>query len=88
MFENDIKNPILFIVPQNIFHKRLIIHSFFMKIPIDIMVVNDRLEIIDKTSLMPWHYYKVNEEIACFIELEYGYLNKHNIKINDKIKII
>ena len=88
MFENDIKNPILFIVPQNILYKKLIIHSFFMRIPIDIMAVNDRLEIIDKTSLKPRHYYKINEEIACFIELEYGYLNRHNIEINDKIKII
>lgn len=88
MFEKYIKNPILFIVPQNILYKKLIIHSFFMRIPIDIMVVNNKLEIIDKTSLKPWHYYKINEEIACFIELEYGYLNRHNIEINDKIKII
>lgn len=88
MLKNKIEYPLIFNIPENFPYKSSSIHTFFMKIPIDVVFIDKNLKIYEKASLYPWAYFKPKKKGTYFIEFEYGYLNKNNIKINDKIKFL
>ncbi len=88
MFKDKVKYPLIFNIPDNFLYKNSSIHSYFMKIPIDVVFVDKDLKIYETVSLEPWKYYRPKKKGSYFIEFEYGYLNENNIKIDDKIRFI
>lgn len=64
------------------------IHTSFMKVPIDILYINNQMKIHELTTLNPWQLYIPKKgNIKYIIELPEKSINKHNIKINDKVVI-
>ncbi len=88
MFKNKVEYPIIFNIPRNFIYKNSSIHTYFMKIPIDLIFIDQNLKIYETVSLFPWKYFKPYKGGLYFIEFEYGYLNANNIKINDEIRFI
>ncbi|MGN1362741.1 MAG: DUF192 domain-containing protein [Methanobrevibacter sp.] len=86
MLKNKIEYPLLFIIPKNYILKAKI-HSFFMRIPIDIIFIDNENKIFEICSLKPWKFYKPKKESKYILELEYGFIKKNNIKIGSKILI-
>lgn len=86
MLKNKIEYPLLFIIPKHYIVKAKI-HSFFMRIPIDIIFIDDEDIIFETCSLRPWSFYTPIKESKYIIELEYKFINKNNIKIGSKITI-
>ena len=65
-----------------------IIHTSFMKVPIDIIYINNNMKVIEKTMLKPWkiHIPKHNN-IKYILELPEEYSKLYNIELKDKIVI-
>ena len=64
------------------------IHTSFMKVPIDILYINNQMKIQETKTLNPWQLYIPKKgNIKHIIELPEKSINKHNIKINDKVVI-
>jgi uncharacterized membrane protein (UPF0127 family) len=64
------------------------IHTFFMKTPIDVLVLNQENRIIKmKESLKPFNLFLYNPRYSTIIEMPEGTIKKNHISINDKISI-
>lgn len=95
MFIKELNYGLVFIIPKsklkNISPNANAIHSFFMRVSIDILFLNENKEVIDIKTLKPWEYYspifrnKENNiesiEIAYIIELKEGLARKNKINI-------
>ncbi|OWT32691.1 hypothetical protein BGI41_06375 [Methanobrevibacter sp. 87.7] len=86
MLKDKINYPLIFIIPENYLLKTGI-HTLFMKIPIDILFIDKENRIYDTCSLKPWHFYTPKKEAKYIIELEYGFINKNKVEIDNKIII-
>lgn len=73
----------------HIFHfkgDKPLIHMFFVFIPIDIVCVGDKNEVIEiKEDLKPFQTYQVEKPITYLIELPSKTIQKHEIQEGDKI---
>lgn len=64
------------------------IHTFFMKYPIDVVILNSKYEIVTlKENLAPNKFYFWNIKYQNVLELPSGTIIKLNLKIGDKIKL-
>lgn len=70
-----------------IFKTRFGIHTFFMKYPIDVIVLNNKNEVVKlKKCLKPNNIFLWNPIYSIIIELIAGTIEKNNIKISDKLQ--
>ncbi|MGL6298672.1 MAG: DUF192 domain-containing protein [Methanobacteriaceae archaeon] len=102
MFVRELNYGLVFIIPKskirNISPKTNTIHSFFMRISVDILFLNENKEVIDMKTLKPWKYYspvvtnKGNNiesvEISYIIELKEGLAKKNKVNIGDKLDFV
>lgn len=71
-----------------LFKTRFGIHTFFLKEPIDVIVLNDKLQIIKvKSSLEPNQLFFWNPEYSTVIELVKDSIRKFNIKPGQFLEI-
>ncbi|RAP52200.1 MAG: hypothetical protein BZ138_03555 [Methanosphaera sp. rholeuAM270] len=64
------------------------IHTCFMKIPIDIIYINNNMKIQESTTLAPWKLHIPQKgNIKYIIELPEKSIEKNNIEIGDTIQI-
>ena len=64
------------------------IHTFFLKKPIDILVLNDNYQITKiKESLKPNQFYFYSPFWKHVIEMSEGEVRKRQFKLNDKITL-
>jgi uncharacterized protein len=75
--------------PRNLLFKtRFGIHTFFLKEPIDLLVLNQQLQIVKvKPSLKPNQLFFWNPKHSTVIELINGTIRKFNIKPGQFLKI-
>lgn len=70
------------------FETRFGIHTFFLKKPIDVLVLdNNYIVKIVKTSLAPWRLYFYPPKYRYVLELPVGYINAKKIKLDDRINL-
>lgn len=64
--------------------KRYSIHTFFMRFPIDLLYLNQKLEVIEsRKGLSPWKTHKSKEEASILVELPAGRIEEAEVKIGD-----
>lgn len=82
MFRKDpIINEGLLIVPCNA------VHMFFMRFPIDIVLLNEQNEVVKIfCSLKPWRFTKPVKAACSTLELPEGSINKFGINIGNIIQ--
>jgi uncharacterized protein len=82
MFRKEaIQNEGLWIVPCNV------VHMFFMKFPIDIVLLNEQTEVVKVyESLKPWKMTKPVKAAYSTLELPAGSIEKLGISIGNKIQ--
>lgn len=62
------------------------IHTFFMKVPIDVLYLDKEGKIIYMDNpIVPWKIGKIVPKGSAIIELPEGTINKYNIKIGQKV---
>jgi uncharacterized protein len=64
------------------------IHTFFMKIQIEILFLNDKKEIIEIANLKPWKVYVPKKGATYILELKKGSIKKYGINIGEKLDFI
>jgi uncharacterized protein len=80
MFEREIK-PVYM-------ETRLGIHTFFVRYPIDIVVLGeDNIVKTIKNSLKPWKVYFWKPKYFRILELPTGFIKRSSIKIGSKIEL-
>ena len=78
MFKKDIK--------EGLFFSGNSVHMFFMKEPIDILILNKKSKIIGLyENAKPWRFAKIKTKGKIIIELPQGSIQKHNITENSNI---
>ncbi|OGD81379.1 hypothetical protein A2572_01090 [Candidatus Collierbacteria bacterium RIFOXYD1_FULL_40_9] len=64
------------------------IHTFFMRYPIDVLLLTRDSEVVDmKHSLKPFSFFFYLPIYSFVVELEDGFIKKNNIKIGDIINL-
>lgn len=77
------------ITPPLLLRTRFGIHTFFVKKPIDIVVLdkNNRIKKL-KQHMEPFHFYFYPPYLSTILELPSGFILKSKLKINDKIELV
>jgi hypothetical protein len=71
-----------------LFHTHFGIHTFLMKYPIDVLVLDESKKIVKaKCSLKPNRLFFYNPKYSLVLELEKGYINKNRLRLGDKIEL-
>ncbi len=77
------------ITPPLLLYTRFGIHTFFVKNPIDIVVLdkNNRIKKL-RQQLEPFRFYFYPLSLSTVLELPAGFILKSKLKINDKIELV
>jgi uncharacterized protein len=71
-----------------LFRTRFGIHTFGMKFPLDIIILNNKNQIVAlKEKLLPWRIYLWNPKYQIVIELPEGTIGKMKLTIGEIISI-
>jgi len=72
-----------------IFKTRFGIHTFFLKEPIDVLVLNNQNQVIKiKPSLKPNHFFFWNPKYNTIIELPNNSVSRSKTQIKDQIELV
>lgn len=70
------------------FETRFGIHTFFLKKPIDILVLNNNYYAVNtKSTLLPNRFFFYPPKYRYVLELPEGYIKEKGIKLDDKINL-
>lgn len=65
------------------------IHTFWMKKPIDVLILDTKGKVVDmREHMRPFRVYFWNPIYSRVVELPGGYIQKHDIQKEDKVSII
>lgn len=62
------------------------IHSFFMRFPIDLIFIDDRMRVVDLTTLERWRVYKPVKRCRWVLEVNRGIIKEKNVEIGDVLE--
>ncbi len=72
-----------------LFHTRFGIHTFFMRFPIDVIILDRHQTIVAmKENLKPWHFFFWNPKFDTVIELPFQFIQQNKLNLGSKVKII
>jgi uncharacterized protein len=61
------------------------IHMFFMRIPLDVIFLDDQKKVVDQVNLKPWQIYTPKKPARYVLELEEGLIMSSGTEIGDEI---
>lgn len=64
------------------------IHSFFMRINIDVLFLDKDKKVYEIKQLKTWRFYTPNTGAKYILELKEGSIKEYNIKIGDKLDFV
>lgn len=85
MFKKKINSGLVLKIPAGRGKRGSAIHMFFMRIPLDVLFVNENKQVVDMVSLDPWNTYTPRESARYVIELKKGIIKTSSTKIGDII---
>jgi len=62
------------------------VHTFFMKYPIDIVVLDEKGVVIDQATLAPWRTSRWHKQARSILELAAGVLARSRTAVGDQIE--
>lgn len=83
MFKNKLESGLVLKIPAGRGKRGSAIHMFFMRIPLDVIFLNENREVVDMASLEPWNMYTPLKPARYVIELEEGSIIKSSTQIGD-----
>lgn len=61
------------------------IHMFFMRIPLDVLFLDEKKIVVDKVHLKPWQMYNPKKPARFVVELEEGTLTSSGTEVGDEL---
>lgn len=75
-------------ITPTLFQTRFGIHTFFMKVPIDVIVLNKKNEVVKlKQNLKPWRLFFWNPQYNRVVEMAKGSIESEKITISNPIEL-
>lgn len=85
MFKEDIEQGLILKIPKGRGRHGSGIHMFFMRIPLDVLFLDDEMVVVDKVHLKPWQTYNPIKPARYVVELEEGTFESSGTEIGDKL---
>ncbi len=64
------------------------IHMFFMRIPLDVIFLDEEKNVLDQVNLKPWQTYTPKKAARYVVELKEGNIKSSKTEIGDKIDFV
>ncbi len=88
MFKKNIEKGLLLKLPEKRGRRGSAIHMFFMRVPLDVIFVDDKKKVVDIVALKPWQMYMPRTAASYVIELQEGKIKDSNTEIGDILEFI
>ncbi len=83
MLKGSIERGLVLKIPEGRGRRGSGIHMFFMRIPLDVLFLDEGKVVVDKVHLKPWQMYNPREPARFVVELEEG--TSSGTEIGDKL---
>lgn len=83
MLKGGIERGLVLKIPEGRGRRGSGIHMFFMRIPLDVLFLDEGKVVVDKVHLKPWQMYNPREPARFVVELEKG--ASSGTEIGDKL---
>lgn len=85
MFKESIDQGLILKIPKGRGRHGSGIHMFFMKMPLDVLFLNEEKQVVDKVHLKPWQTYNPVKPARYVIELNEGTLESSGTEVGDEL---
>jgi uncharacterized protein len=85
MFKGNIENGLVLKIPPGRGRRGSGIHMFFMRIPLDVIFLDEEKRVVDLINLKPWQVYNPKKPARFVLELPEGTLKSSNTHIGDEL---
>ena len=83
MLKGNIERGLILIIPKGRGRRGSGIHMFFMRIPLDVIFLDEEKTVVDLMNLKPWQTYTPKKAARYVVELEEGSFASSDIEIGD-----
>lgn len=85
MFKRSIDKGLVLKIPPGRGRRGSGIHMFFMRIPLDVLFLDENKKVVDKIHLKPWQVYNPKKPARFVIELPEGTFKASKIDMGDEL---
>jgi uncharacterized protein len=85
MFKGKIERGLILTIPKGRGRRGSGIHMFFMRIPLDVMFLDQNKKVVDLVHLKPWQTYNPKKPARYVVELQEGIIKSSKTEIGDEI---
>ena len=85
MLKNNINGGLILEIPEGRGRHGAGIHMFFMRIPLDVIFLDEGKIVVDLVSLKPWQTYTPKKAARYVLELQEGSFKSSGIEIGDEL---
>lgn len=85
MLKGSIDRGLILKLPKGRKRRSSGIHMFFMRIPLDVIFLDEEKKVVDQVQLKPWQVYTPKKPVRYILELKKGLITSSGTKIGDKI---
>lgn len=85
MFKGNIDNGLMLKIPPGRGRRGSGIHMFFMRIPLDILFLDEEKKVVDAVFLKPWKMYNPVKPARFVIEFSEGTIKSSKTEIGDEL---
>lgn len=85
MLKGSLKRGMVLKLPKGRSRRASGIHMFFMRIPLDIIFLDEEKKVVDQVNLKPWQTYTPKKPARYVVELEEGALKSSDTEIGDNL---
>lgn len=88
MLRRDIDDGLVLEIPPGRGRYGSGIHMFFMRVPLDVLFLDEDMVVLETVQLEPWQYYNPRKPARYVVELRRGVLEKSGTLAGDLIEFI
>ncbi len=85
MFKGSIERGLVLRIPEGRGRRGSGIHMFFMRIPLDVLFLDEEKVVVDEVHLKPWQMYNPKKPARFVVELQKGTLKSSGTEIGDEL---
>jgi hypothetical protein len=85
MLKKNLERGLILKIPPGRGRRGSAIHMFFMRIPLDLVFLDEKKIVVDTITLNPWQTYTPQAPARYVIELKTGVINNSMTEIGDKL---
>lgn len=85
MLKKNLERGLILKIPAGRGRRGSAIHMFFMRIPLDLVFLNEEKIVVDTVTLKPWQTYTPKSPARYVIEFKTGVLSRSSTGIGDEL---